>query len=252
MATAVHDGILRPIVSSDAGVTNGMRPEVVLATTGGAVIGHKEDAAHTSEDGGVMALVVRQELSNPVSNQSLAGTAGDYAPLTTDNNGCLQVRPCNNRGPLNSAIDVGDLGDGYAQQPAPMFQWGGTYWDRVRGNVSGTLLASAARTATTSCADQVNYNGRGVRIYINTTSVTGAPSVVFTVEEKDPGSGTYTAILTSAAVTAAGHVVLTVYPGVTAAANVAVSHPLPRTFRVTGTHANGDSITYSVGYALIN
>lgn len=123
--------------------------------------------------------------------------------------------------------------------------------DRWRNNTEGTLLASAARTATASTSDQTNYNARGVRVYINATAVTLTPSVTFSIEEKDSVSGTYTAILTSAAVTTTGHTVLTVYPGATAAANVTASHPLPRTWRVTATHADTDSITYSVGYSLI-
>lgn len=115
-------------------------------------------------------------------------------------------------------------------------------------NVSGSLLASTARTATVSSADQTNYNGKGVRLYVNVTASAATPSVVFTVETKDPVSATYTALLTSAAVTGAGHTILTVYPGVTAAANTAVSNHIGKTWRVTATHADADSITYSVGY----
>lgn len=45
-----------------------------------------EDAAHSSGDKGIMALAVRKD-----SAASLAGTDGDYIPLTTDSTGALRV-----------------------------------------------------------------------------------------------------------------------------------------------------------------
>lgn len=118
-------------------------------------------------------------------------------------------------------------------------------------NLSGTLLASAARTATTSSADQTNYNAKGVRVFINVTVDAAAASVVPTITVKDPVSGVYTAILTGAAITATGHTVLTVYPGATVAAGVTLSTALGKTWRVTMTHADTDSMTYSIGYATL-
>lgn len=52
------------------------------------VIGHAEDAAHASGDGGIMALQVRKD-----SPASTAGTDGDYAPATQDASGSTWVRP---------------------------------------------------------------------------------------------------------------------------------------------------------------
>ena len=124
-------------------------------------------------------------------------------------------------------------------------------WDRQRNNTDLTILASAARTATASSADITNYNGRGAHIVINVTAVTSTPSVVFTVEGKDALSSAYYTILTSAAITGTGTTALTVYPGATAAANVAVSQILPRTWRVTATHGDADSITFSVGASVV-
>lgn len=119
-------------------------------------------------------------------------------------------------------------------------------------NIDGTLFASAARTATSSSADQTNDNGKGAQIVIDVTSVTSSPSVVFTVEGKDALSGKYYTLLTSAAITGTGTTRVTVYPGVTLAANVAVSQILPQHWRVTATHGNSDSITYTVGFSLID
>lgn len=115
-------------------------------------------------------------------------------------------------------------------------------------NISGTLLASAARTATVSSSAQTNYNGKGVRVFINATASAATPSVVPTIEVYDPVSGTWTAILTGAAITGAGHTVLTVYPGATAAANVTVSNHIGKVWRLTMTAADADSLTYSAGY----
>lgn len=63
----------------------------------------------------------------------------------------------------------------------------------------------------------------------------------------------FKSILTSAAVTGAitAPVVLTVYPGCVAVANQVLNEPLPRTWRVLATHADADSITYSVSYCYI-
>ncbi len=148
----------------------------------------------------------------------------------------------------NDVVQFKDQANGLATWGAesrPM-HYNGTTWDRQRGNVAVTLLASAARTATVSSADQVNYNGRGVKVYINVTASADTPSVVFAIEEKDPVSGTYTAILTAAAMTGTAVKQLTAYPGVTAVANLVIDLPLARTWRVTATHADADSITYSV------
>ena len=127
------------------------------------------------------------------------------------------------------------------------YAYDGTGWSMARGNIEATLLASAARTATASSADQTNYNGRGALIVIDVTSITATPSLVVTVEAKDALSGKYVTLLTSAAITTVSTVQLAVYPGVTAAANLAVSMILPRTWRVTVTAADADSATYSVG-----
>lgn len=123
----------------------------------------------------------------------------------------------------------------------------GVTWDRQRPNYSSTILASAARTASTNSADQTNYNGRGVRLSIDVTAVTGTASITVTIKSKDSVSGVYSTILASAAISTVSHVELTVYPGLPATANVSANAILSRTWRVEVTNANADSITYSVG-----
>lgn len=58
----------------------------VTPGTGASSLGKAEDAAHSSGDVGVMVLAVRKD-----SAAALAGTDGDYIPLTTDENGLLRV-----------------------------------------------------------------------------------------------------------------------------------------------------------------
>lgn len=58
----------------------------VVPGTGATNLGKAEDAAHTTGDVGVMALGVRND-----SGTALAGTDGDYIPLSIDANGALRV-----------------------------------------------------------------------------------------------------------------------------------------------------------------
>lgn len=116
---------------------------------------------------------------------------------------------------------------------------------------SEPIFASAARTATVASADITNRGGRGAVIVIDVTAAADTPSVVFTVQGKDDLSGKYYTMLASAAITATGTTVLRIFPGMTAAANVAANDVLPRTWRVNAVHADADSITYSVGASII-
>ena len=113
---------------------------------------------------------------------------------------------------------------------------------------AGVAFASAARTASSNSADIRNGGARGVRVYINVTAIAASPSVVFTIKDKDKTGGLYHTILASAAIVGTGLTTLTVYPGMTAAANVAVSEPIPPIWRVEAVHGDADSITYSVSY----
>ena len=115
----------------------------------------------------------------------------------------------------------------------------------VVANTDSTLYASAATTASHNIADQTNTYHRGVVIVIDVTSVTDTPSVVFTIQGKALVGGYYD-ILASAAVTATGETVLSVYAGADDVANSKSGHPLPAIWRVECVHADADSITYSI------
>jgi hypothetical protein len=119
-------------------------------------------------------------------------------------------------------------------------------------NENRTLYAATARTATPTAVDQLNLFGRGVIVYVNVTNAAVAGSVTFVIEGKDPLSGTYYTLLSSAALTTTGFRRFVVYPGYTASANVAANDVLPVTWRLRATHADGtNSFTYGASADLI-
>lgn len=126
-----------------------------------------------------------------------------------------------------------------------------TSFDRVRGNTEGTVLASAARTASVNSADLINYNSRGLHLIINVSALAATPSIIATIQGKCPISGTYYTILAGVAITTTGINIIKVYPGISAVVGASASDLLPRTWRVAMTHGDADSITYSVAFALV-
>jgi hypothetical protein len=126
----------------------------------------------------------------------------------------------------------------------------------MRGNVSGISLAAlVAAAAGAQSADQVNLNGRGVKVVIDITALAGTtPTLTVTIQGKDPVSGKYFTILASAALAAVATTVLTVYPGLVAAANVAANDVLPRDWRISyaiGGSA-GQAVTATITASIIN
>lgn len=130
-------------------------------------------------------------------------------------------------------------------------QFNGTTWERTRGNLDVTLLASAARTTTQTSADIVNYSGRGIKVTLDMT-VVGTGSVTLTINYKDPASGKYILLLAGVAVITNITSIYTIYPGLPVTANVSVNDILPRTFQIVVTANNANSATYSVGYSIID
>ena len=111
---------------------------------------------------------------------------------------------------------------------------------------SQVLLASAARTATVSTVMTTDCSA-GIFV-INVTAAIATPSVTFTIAGVDPASNATYTILTSAAITGTGTTVLRVGPDLTAAANTIAKDYLPQSLKITATHADTDSITYSLGF----
>ena len=156
-------------------------------------------------------------------------------------------------------------GNGIPISAMPML-YNGSTWDRSRGNTEATLLASAARTATTNSPDQTNHNGRGVAVTINVT-VEGPATLAIKLQGKDSISGNYFDIADFGTIyTAAGEAptrtkTVVLYPGVLTADHVGIaagvdgttakSGVLPRTWRAVVTHADATTTTYSLAAVTI-
>ena len=121
------------------------------------------------------------------------------------------------------------------------------------GNASGTLLASAAQTATVNTAAQSNTNARGVTVTVDVTAVSGtSPTLTPSIEAQDPVSGAWYALDGAAtAITATGLYTYQLYPGATGGAvTQATSLALPAAWRVAFTiGGTTPSFTFSAGYA---
>ena len=127
----------------------------------------------------------------------------------------------------------------------------GATWDRETGNVELIALASAARTASVNSADFTNVNCKGLHLIINITTIVATPTVIFSIQGKDPVSGVYYDILKTTSLNSTGRTVLKVYPGIGQIVNAAASDILPRTWRVEVVNFDADSITYSVGAQMV-
>lgn len=114
------------------------------------------------------------------------------------------------------------------------------------------VYASAARTATPTPAVVACGYARGVHLVIDVTAVGVTPSVTVTLELQDLTSGKWYPLLTSAAISTVSTTVMRVYPGAPVAANLSANDTLTEALRITVTHGNGTTITYSVSAHLIN
>ena len=138
--------------------------------------------------------------------------------------------------------------------------WSGAQFNYWRNNVDGTLLASAARTATTSTADLTNYNGQRVWCALNVT-VEGAATLSLKLQGKDSISGNYYDVVDFGVVyTAASDAppvtrAFIVGPGVITADLIGIAGAtgatgkagfVPRTYRWVVTHADATTTTYSL------
>lgn len=113
---------------------------------------------------------------------------------------------------------------------------------------SQLIVASAARTATHTATITTPCIG-GI-IVVHSTAVTATPSVTLTIDAA-VGDTTYN-ILTGAAITTATTTVYRIHPSLTASANAIAKDVLPQTLKLTFTHADADSITYSAYFEGVN
>lgn len=118
----------------------------------------------------------------------------------------------------------------------------------ARAGRSHTVLTSAARTATPDTQElDVPWGARAATFVLDVTASAATPSIVWKVEGVDRASGAVFALLTGAAVTGVSTNVYRVGPDLAAVANVTALNYLPPVIRITVTHGDADSITYSVG-----
>jgi len=132
--------------------------------------------------------------------------------------------------------------------------YNGANWDKIRNNVESTLLASAARTAQTDSADQVNYNHQGMILFVDVTVDAAAGAITPNIAVKDPVSGTAKVIWTAAAAIAAtGQFVYMLLPGAADAGSYTEQKELavPRDWFFRMTVADADSLTYSVSCCML-
>ena len=228
---------------------------------------------------GNITAKVRREQQGGGGNATVAqGTAADGAAVAgnpvliagTDGTNA-QTFALNSSGTVAVLADAAGATDGFANtgveffvnssggngigQVAPVL-FNGSTWDRTRNNEEITILASAARTATTDSADLVNYNAKGVMIILDITVDAVSVGLTLSILMKDPVSAKDVTIWTAAAAaTGVGTDVYLIYPGVLAAdfnGSEAVSMALPRTWVLRVTTADADEATYSIGASYIN
>lgn len=100
----------------------------------------------------------------------------------------------------------------------------------------GAVISHSAASAGVNGSDIANSSAKGVKVVVDVTALTGtSPTLTVTIQGKDTASGKYFTLLASSALSATGTTVLTVYPGLTAAANSKADDILPDTFRVIST-----------------
>jgi hypothetical protein len=131
----------------------------------------------------------------------------------------------------------------------------GSNWDRWRGNTEGTILASAARTATTTSPVQTNHNAKGVMVFLRVSIASGTGGLQLKIQGRDPVTNVGLDLnILPTSITAAGWYIFEIYPGVNGTSTYVTqvtSGILPRSWQVLVTHIDGSSYTYSVGYSLI-
>lgn len=261
-------------------IIDGLSVAKTLKTT----LDGSDHLTHHVSKGGVADNAPETESPIPVAGKAV--TSASYAPVYTDADRAILAIDktsggllCHTR-QLTASTDVatvvGDIAhDGVDTGSGPV-KLGGlanstvatpvavANGDRVAAwfDVSGRLmiqnsvveafthLASAARTATPGAGAVIrHFAAKGITVFLNVTAIGAAPSITVSIEAIDPiNLTTGVALLTSAAITGVGLTRLVVYPGLLAAANLRANDVLPKTFRFNFTHANADSITYSVSY----
>jgi hypothetical protein len=156
---------------------------------------------------------------------------------------------------------IARMAQGDGQTPVEMLAaanmlYNGATHDRARGNVSGTALASAARTVSLTASVPENFNARGMHAFLWCTAGAGI-NITMQVFFIDDISGQWYDQILTGPITAVGSLLVGCYPGITpvgtpgTSGTVFVSKALPRKWGIYIAHGNANPATYSVGYQLI-
>lgn len=117
------------------------------------------------------------------------------------------------------------------------------------------LLASAARTATTSSPALRNRYHRGIHLVLDVTAASGTGGLTLKVQQVDRDTGkTVDLLVDGSAITATGTYGFQMALSEGAAGNgirAAASRALPTDWQVTVTHGDTSSYTYSLSATLL-
>ncbi len=122
------------------------------------------------------------------------------------------------------------------QVAADTMLFNNTSWDRRRNNYNTTSGDTGAKTTSFNGATLTNFNAKGVAVTVIVGAVTGTtPSMQVFIQISPDGGTTWFTVpgASSAAITATGSTLFTMYPGATPVANSVSAFPLPRTWRLT-------------------
>jgi hypothetical protein len=266
-ATATSLAVMDDWDEADRAKVNPIVGQAGVAAGAGAVAATVQRMTLASDDPAVASLAILDDWDetdrckvNPIAGQAgVQGGAGTVTALTQRVAFATDANAVDTELPAAAAT-----ADGASDPTAPAVDgrpslYNGSTWDRERGNTDGTALSSAARTGTTSSADLVNYNCRGVIVWLDITANSGSGQLTVLIQGKD-GTGNYYNLNGAGTAVAAtnskfGH---ECYPGSTTAGVATslrilerTSAALPRSWRVTVSHSSGVSWTYSVTYSLI-
>lgn len=129
----------------------------------------------------------------------------------------------------------------------------GSEWVAARGVLEHVSHVSASRTATNNGTEFINTDAQNALIIWDITANTGAISVNFHLQIKDPASGKWIDLAGSANRVAIETKAMARVPAnitVTGDIVVLAEVPIGRTMRVQVIHNNANPVTYSVGVVL--
>lgn len=248
VAPSVADGDAATILTDAAGrvyVTGTVLSSPIGTHDVGGLVAH--DAAYS---GNPLPLGAYASASAPT-----AVTAdGDMTRLWCDRNGRLQV------GADTELPAAASLADGASNPNAPTVGsagslWNGTTWDRAQGKETGTLLASAAYTATQSgsASPIVSRTARGVIVYVYVSAV-GTGTLTLNLCEVDPVFGQGLVVAAGAVTASIGAYRASWHPGASGTGLgviLTASHPLARSWYIVLSKSDASSWTFGASYTLV-